>query len=230
MTEVNLTSKLWHWRGATVSILLVMSMQAGAVEEIPDPTLGDIAIVRLNASGQPEIRYNPQICDRAGLLLCRFYRAHEYGHIAMGHAYSRTLPQQREAEADCWAAKNAPPAEVREALRWFSRGGGTSWHHGTGAQRAARVRSCFDARGGGAADSDPPGKSGPEDFQCLRECRATASSCRRDNVREGIDCRQSCRGGSQGFSECLADCRSSGTEGRERCAGELKDCQATCRD
>ena len=114
----------------------------GQVPEIANPNLPDIAMVTLDGFGNPVIVYNPILCQRAGPALCEFYRVHEYGHIALGHAFVQSWPWRREAEADCWAAQNAPPAAVEAAYQWFSAGGGATPQHGSGWQRAQRLAQC----------------------------------------------------------------------------------------
>jgi hypothetical protein len=112
------------------------------VPEIPDPQLPDIAMVTVDGWGRPIIIYNPNICQQAGPALCEFYKWHEYGHIMMGHTLIAKWPQIKELEADCWAAKNAPPYALQAAYQWFLSGGGSSPVHGFGPQRAERIARC----------------------------------------------------------------------------------------
>ena len=128
------------------AFIFFCSNAAAQVPEIPNTNLGDIAMVTLDNFGNPVIIYNPIICQQIGPYLCEFYKAHEYGHVNLGHAYTGQHPAVREAEADCWAAQNAPIPAVQAAIQWFSSGGGTSWHHGTGLQRAQRVIQCSQGR------------------------------------------------------------------------------------
>lgn len=133
--------------GATLFVVLSSCSFAGAqVPEIADPNLPDIAMVTNDAFGRPVIIYNPVICQQAGPALCEFYKAHEYGHVNLGHTMSRQHPATKEAEADCWAARRAPAFAIRAAIQWFQSGGGASWHHGSGPQRAQRVIACANAR------------------------------------------------------------------------------------
>ncbi len=111
------------------------------VPEIPNPNLGDIAMVTNSPRG-PVIIYNPILCRRAGPALCEFYKWHEYGHIAMGHTIVPNWPQVKEFQADCWAAKNAPRVALQAAFQWFRSGGGASPIHGSGRQRAQRIMAC----------------------------------------------------------------------------------------
>lgn len=121
--------------------LFAASPAVSQVPEVPNPMLGDIARVIPTPQG-PVIEYNPRICAQAGPLICGFFRAHEYGHVSLRHGYRQQWPAQAEAEADCWAAQNAPIAEVIAAYEFFLRGGGAGPVHGTGPQRAARIRAC----------------------------------------------------------------------------------------
>lgn len=111
------------------------------VPEIAYPGLPDIAMVQV-VNGQVVILYNPVTCAAAGPALCGFYRAHEYGHVALGHVALGTFPPQAEAEADCWAARAAGQAEVQAALAYFSSGGGGDLTHGSGPERAQRLLAC----------------------------------------------------------------------------------------
>ena len=115
------------------------------VPEIPDPTLGDIAMVRPDPRYGAVIVYNPIICQQIGLA-CGFFRAHEYGHVVLGHQYMHPAyyPAAREASADCWAARNATPQEIQAAVQLFLAGGSSpNWQvYGNPYQRAHRVRQC----------------------------------------------------------------------------------------
>lgn len=115
------------------------------VREVARLALGDVARATTDRRGRPVVAYNPAACARLGPEMCEFVRAHEYGHIALGHLYDGTPGRRAEAEADCWAAKNASPAAVRAASNYFNRGYFGSRTHGSGPQRARRVAGC---RGG----------------------------------------------------------------------------------
>lgn len=125
-------------------LLLTMALMVDAsaqVPEIPTPGLPDIAVVRATPNG-PVIFYNPQLCQQVGPLLCAFYRTHEYGHVALGHAFVPVWPQVAEFQADCWAAQNAPLPVVQAAIQYFLQGGGSTPVHGPGLARAQRVGRC----------------------------------------------------------------------------------------
>lgn len=126
--------------------LLLSSFTLKAVPEYPNPNLPNIAITT-HHNGHVVIVYNPNYCNQLGPLVCNFFRAHEYGHVNLGHLIRRAHPAQAEYEADCWAAKNAPVQQVRAAYYHFrNRGFMGSWSHGTGLQRAQRVLTCADGR------------------------------------------------------------------------------------
>jgi hypothetical protein len=123
-------------------ILLALSLNAKAVPEIADQNLSDIALAT-HINGQLVIIYNPSYCNMLGPLICNFFRAHEYGHINLGHVLMGTHPVQAEFEADCWAAKNAPSQQVQAAYYHFmNQGFMGDWSHGTGIQRAQRIFYC----------------------------------------------------------------------------------------
>jgi hypothetical protein len=110
------------------------------VEERVDLTLPDIAAVHIEAGQAPIILYNPLLCQHAGRDLCAFYRYHEYGHLELQHHKRNNISiQQKEREADEWAARHAPLRVVIAAYRHFMKGGGSSPVHGDSRVRAARL-------------------------------------------------------------------------------------------
>jgi hypothetical protein len=117
------------------------SVQATSpIEERADPSLPDIAAVQYEPGLGPVIVYNPFLCKQAGRDLCEFYRYHEYGHIALHHHDRNDISrEQKEEEADRWAAQHAPRQIVLVAWRFFSAGGGATPVHGDGPTRAARL-------------------------------------------------------------------------------------------
>ena len=127
-------------------ILIAWSAQAmEKVEERADPTLPDIAAVHIEPGQAPLILYNPILCKHAGRALCEFYRYHEYGHLALRHHKRNDISiQQKEREADRWAATHAPLHVVMAAYRYFSNGGGSSPVHGESRSRAARILMLTD--------------------------------------------------------------------------------------
>jgi hypothetical protein len=129
-----------------VGLLLIATGSGRAqVPEIPDATLREIAVVRPDPRTGAVIIYNPIRCQQVGAA-CGFFRAHEYGHVAMRHQIPnpRAWPAQREAAADCWAAHNAHPQETLAAVQLFLAGGSSgNWQvYGDPVSRARRVRNC----------------------------------------------------------------------------------------
>lgn len=125
---------------------LALALTANAVPEIPDTRINDIAITTL-LNGQVVIVFNPIACQQIGPLVCNFFRAHEYGHVTLGHVVRPRHPRQAEFEADCWAAQNAPLPEVQAAYTHFlSNGFMGGWTHGTGLERAQRLVACSQGR------------------------------------------------------------------------------------
>jgi hypothetical protein len=140
---------------ALVAAPIVMAMstaheaRAFGVPEIPAPWLDDIAVARMTTQG-PVIYYNPTLCKEVGAGVCSFFRAHEYGHITLNHAgafYTKYFGGRAlaEAEADCFAAKNALRWQVKAAVAWFLMPDRIDWdpgEHGTGRVRAKRLKEC----------------------------------------------------------------------------------------
>lgn len=143
------------------------------VREVPTDTLRDLAIATYE-NGRGVIYYNPILMQRVGPRLAAFFMAHEYGHIAHGHAGAAltlggtavsTRRVQQELEADCYAtislAKQNREA-VDAALRFVTRMGPFRFDnfHPTGAQRAAKILSCLpdgiDAPRAEGARADAP--------------------------------------------------------------------------
>jgi hypothetical protein len=124
------------------SIILSFSVSA-QVPEIADPQLNDIAMVQPHPQYGAVIIYNPIICQQIGAA-CGFFRAHEYGHVALNHQFLHpgAYPAIREAQADQWAAINGIPQEILAAYYLFLNGGSSSNYqvYGHPQQRATRLR------------------------------------------------------------------------------------------
>ena len=128
------------------------------VQPIATDTLHDVAVTAYER-GRPMIFYNPTLMQRVGPLLADFFIAHEYGHVAYGHAGGAlaerradlsTLRQRQELDADCYAtrllAEDNRPA-VDAAIQFFTRMGPFRFDdlHPSGSQRAAKILSCLPA-------------------------------------------------------------------------------------
>ena len=113
---------------------------AQTIREIAVPGMRGIASAGYRGK-QLTIEYNPRTCSRLGPELCSFFRAHEYGHIAMNHLGRKTPVRRAEYEADVWASQNTTPAARDAAIRYFNSGKGGSFLHGSGKARASRVAS-----------------------------------------------------------------------------------------
>lgn len=126
-------------------VTLSMEEVMAQVPEIPDPNLPDVAMVVSSPTYGTVILYNPVFCQQMGLA-CGFVRAHEYAHIALGHSLMlpSAFPNNREAEADCWAAQNSHPDEIFAAVQLFRNGlSSSNWQlYGSPSQRAERIRRC----------------------------------------------------------------------------------------
>jgi hypothetical protein len=81
---------------------------------------------------------------------CEFFRAHEYGHVVLGHLMNPQMmftPQGRadaEAQADCFGAKNSSPLAVTTAAQIMLQQPPEPRDaiYGTKPQRAQRILSC----------------------------------------------------------------------------------------
>lgn len=117
---------------------------AQQLREVAVPGMRGIASVGYRGN-QLTIEYNPRTCARLGPELCAFFRAHEYGHIALRHLERGTPVRQAEYEADQWAARHTSAASRQAAMRYFNAGNGGSLRHGSAASRAQRVASAGTA-------------------------------------------------------------------------------------
>ena len=118
------------------------------VPELPTPDLEDTAMAEMTAKG-PVILYNPVLYRAAGAAR-DFVRAHEYGHVLLGHLDNEEMLStdaghaRAEAEADCFAARASArettlamvrlvlglPPEPRDRI------------YGTKPERAQRILAC----------------------------------------------------------------------------------------
>jgi len=128
------------------------------VQPVASDTLQDVAVTAYE-HGRPLIYFNPTLMQRIGPQLADFFIAHEYGHVAYGHAGGAlsqphddlsALRQRQELEADCYATRllaedNRPAVEA--ALQFFTRMGPFRFDdlHPSGSQRAAKILSCLPA-------------------------------------------------------------------------------------
>jgi hypothetical protein len=142
------------------------------VRQVATDTLHDVAVAAYER-GRPVIYFNPILMQRVGPELADFFFAHEYGHIAYGHAGGAlaeprdelsNLRQRQELEADCYATKilaeHDRPA-VDAAIQFFSRMGPFRFDdlHPSGSQRAAKILACLPAgREEAAADRRNPNR------------------------------------------------------------------------
>jgi hypothetical protein len=132
-----------------------VSAELPSVPEIPVQNLPDVAISALAANGQPVIYFNPLIISRLDPLVVKFIKAHECGHIVLGHLamsmyitdpyYHLQMAQQNEIAADRFATDywmEHDPRVVAAAITWMvdprtaNRG---DWTHLPSPQRAQLI-------------------------------------------------------------------------------------------
>ncbi len=114
--------------------------------EIADPSLPDIAMIRMVRTGAAVVIYNPDTCQKIGAA-CGFFRTHAFAHDRLNHtilASPESYPLSMETQADCWAAKYGKPDEVYAAVQFFMENANNpNWKiHGDRVRRAENVRSC----------------------------------------------------------------------------------------
>lgn len=132
---------------ATIGLFLIANTDIvlGQVIEIPRPFLRGYAKAT-TVRGQPVIFYNPYAIRRTGPDVARFIRAHEYAHFRLGHHARYVSPRRAELEADILASRSVPRSSLIATQRWFARGNGGGFIHGTSLQRARRLGYGFSGR------------------------------------------------------------------------------------
>jgi hypothetical protein len=132
-----------------VGVLASSESSAGGIPIVAAPWLDDIALASITANGAV-IYVNVNRCKEVGPNVCAFVRQHEVAHVRLNHgsAYYTSYFNGRalaEAEADCYAAKNALLVEVKAAVAFFESPAMASLDvgdHGSGLVRAKRIKSC----------------------------------------------------------------------------------------
>lgn len=113
--------------------------------EIATPDLPYIAMIRTDRTDSSKVVYNPVLCEKVGDA-CGFFRSHAYAHLVLNHELlpPGSYPDSLEAEADCFAARNADPEEVLAAFRLLTDENRNPDIPITGdpAQRAQSIRDC----------------------------------------------------------------------------------------
>lgn len=93
---------------ASAALAFASAQRPALVPELEAPELPDTAMAEMTATG-PVIFYNPALYRAAGAAR-DFVRAHEYGHVLLGHLQDEAMlgtdegHARAEAEADCFAA------------------------------------------------------------------------------------------------------------------------------
>jgi hypothetical protein len=122
--------------------------RAALVPEVAAPDLPDTAMAEMTEQG-PVIFYNPALYQAAGAAR-EFVRAHEYGHVILGHLEDEEMltttagRARAEAEADCFAAR-AVSRDTVIAMARLVRGLRPEPRdavYGTKPERARRILAC----------------------------------------------------------------------------------------
>jgi Zn-dependent peptidase ImmA (M78 family) len=123
------------------------------VPEVAVADLADTAMAEMTATG-PVIFYNPALYRAAGAAR-EFVRAHEYGHVLLGHLTDEVMlttdegRARAEAQADCFAARAVSP-EATLAMADLVRGlppDPRDRIYGTKSERARRILACAAGAG-----------------------------------------------------------------------------------
>ena len=108
--------------------------------------IGDIGYAEVDRQGNAG-RNKPSGMPSTWPRLVSFFKAHEMAHHQLGHFDRNISVQQKEAEADRYAAGVVSPAARSAAQQFFASGRGGSSRHGTSQQRLARVSVSSKASG-----------------------------------------------------------------------------------
>ena len=90
--------------------------------EIPASDADYIAYIRQHPKYGTAVIYNTDYCKTIGGDACGFFRAQAHAHSDLNHPILPPdhYPASQIAAADCWAARNATPAEVTAAYDFLS--------------------------------------------------------------------------------------------------------------
>lgn len=136
-----------------IIVMLPMSLAACAAAdkhfwELPDENLSYIALIRADPQFGTAVVYNPNLCEAVGEA-CGFFRSHAHAHAMLNHQIlsPASYAQSHEDEADCYAARNAPVAEVRAAVDFLADENREPQVRLTGdpVERAKNIRACAEA-------------------------------------------------------------------------------------
>ncbi len=89
--------------------------------ELPDPTLTDIAINRVDPNWGTVVVYNPDYCEKLGEA-CGFFRLHAFAHERLNHVLQpepEYYTVRQENRADCYAAQNGRANETAAAVEFL---------------------------------------------------------------------------------------------------------------
>lgn len=136
----------------TVVLALPVSALGQEIPEIEVPGLPDTAMTKMTSHG-PVILINPVLYQAAGDARA-FVKAHEIGHVLLGHltndAMATTLEGRAEAEreADCFAAERSSPVAVQAMVSLLLRQPPEARDaiYGTKPERARRILACAAGR------------------------------------------------------------------------------------
>lgn len=105
-------------------LMTVLSCQTATRHfwEIPASDADHIAYIRQHPEYGTAVIYNTNYCETIGDAACGFFRAQAHAHSDLNHQIlpPEHYPTSQILEADCWAARNAKPVEVKAAYDFLS--------------------------------------------------------------------------------------------------------------
>lgn len=107
------------------NLLIVSSFFSSAhayFQELTDVMLKEIAMVRADPNWSTVVIFNPELCEQVGEA-CGFIKMHEFAHVKLNHgllAKKSMYTRLTRNEADCWAAGQSKPEEVKAVVDLFT--------------------------------------------------------------------------------------------------------------
>lgn len=123
------------------------------VIEIPDNSINDVAMAKLEGDNAAVIRYNTRVLSTLAPQTRRWFYAHECAHHMRGHMFgpggNLTFRRIAEQEADCagteylWRTGELSMADISVIQRDIDNLGPGDWIYLSGRQRAINVARCM---------------------------------------------------------------------------------------
>lgn len=124
-------------------------VNGGMIPSVPDASLHDIAMARVDPRFGPLIIYNPYVVATSVPTVQLFFYYHECAHHVLGHTIGAGHPLVNEQAADCWAVQQLVarqifgPAQVQQVQQWIAVAAPGDWTHLPGPIRSINLYHCL---------------------------------------------------------------------------------------